>query len=187
MQHHPGYRSSVRHRLLVVLLLAVLGPLLSAGAAAAQEDGTSVGGTITSPPDEAGERAPVEGVEITVSLGDEEVGSDETDDEGAWRVEVPGEGIYEVSLDTGTLPDGLGLRDPERDTLDNVRVRAGQSKNVLFPLGEGAGGGGGWSERFDRLADLAANGIKVGAIVALASVGLSLIFGITGLVNFAHS
>ena len=173
-------------RLLLVLLLALVGPLLLAGTASAQEDGTSVGGTITAPPGDDGERAPVEGVEITVSLGDEEIDTVETDEDGAWRVEVPGAGVYEVAIGTDTLPEDLGLRDPERDTLDNVRVRAGQAKNVLFPLGEGGGGGGGWSNRLDRLADLAANGIKVGAIVALASVGLSLIFGITGLVNFAH-
>ena len=31
------------------------------------------------------------------------------------------------------------------------------------------------------------SGLKVGLLVALASIGLSLIFGVTGLVNFAHS
>jgi neutral amino acid transport system permease protein len=170
-----------------VALLALGALATFGGPAAAQSDAeTSVGGTIFAAPDEpGGERRLIEGVELTVRLGNEEVGSDTTDEAGEWRVEVPGAGNYQVSIDTETLPEDVGLRDPERDVLDNVNVRAGQAKNVLFPLGEG-GGGTTWGDRFDRLADLAANGIKVGAIIALASVGLSLIFGITGLVNFAH-
>jgi len=37
-----------------------------------------------------------------------------------------------------------------------------------------------------RLLNLAVDGLVVGVIIALTSVGLSLIFGVTGLVNFAH-
>jgi branched-chain amino acid transport system permease protein len=40
--------------------------------------------------------------------------------------------------------------------------------------------------RFDEFLQLTVDGIKYGLIIALASVGLSLIFGTTGLTNFAH-
>ena len=46
---------------------------------------------------------------------------------------------------------------------------------------------------FDCLADLgllldfALNGIVLGSILALAAIGLSLVFGTTGLSNFAHA
>ena len=172
---------------LTAFALLLLSLTLSTGVAGAQEAAeASVGGRITLPPDEEGERAPAEGVRFEVRQGDEEIGEDETDDDGRWSVPVPGAGTYEVTIDTETLPEGVGLRDPDRDTLDNVTVRPGQAKNVLFPLGEGSGGGSSLADTFDRLADLAANGVKIGLIVAMAAIGLSLIFGVTGLVNFAH-
>jgi branched-chain amino acid transport system permease protein len=163
-----------------VILVALLG-----GVAHAQASGTSIGGTMFRV-DDAGQRALVPGVKFTVKQGGKVVGTDTTGDDGLWRVEVPGSGTYEVDLDTSTLPDDVGLRDPERAKLDAVEVLEGQQKSVLFPLGEAAAKAT-WGDRFDRFADLAANGLKVGAIIALASVGLSLIFGLTGLVNFAHS
>ncbi|MDT0164420.1 branched-chain amino acid ABC transporter permease [Actinotalea sp. AC32] len=50
------------------------------------------------------------------------------------------------------------------------------------PAGSSATGGFSWS----RLAQQASAGIVFGTLLALASVGLSLIFGTTGLSNFAH-
>lgn len=168
--------------------LVLLSLALFTGTAGAQdENGTTIGGTLVQPADDGGERTPVEGVRFEVRQGDQQVGEDETDADGTWRVPVPGAGIYQVTIDADTLPDDVTLRNPERDTLDNVEVRNGQTKNVLFPLGEGRSQRDSLSKTFDRLANLTANGIKVGAIVALAAIGLSLIFGITGLVNFAHA
>jgi branched-chain amino acid transport system permease protein len=57
---------------------------------------------------------------------------------------------------------------------------------VQFRLVSGEGGGGGGSDFFDRFARLTVEGIKFGLIIAMCSVGLSLIFGTTGLTNFAH-
>ena len=39
---------------------------------------------------------------------------------------------------------------------------------------------------FDQLAGLTLDGIELGVIIAMGAVGLSLIFGVTGLVNFAQ-
>jgi neutral amino acid transport system permease protein len=165
--------------------LAVLFVALAGGVAHAQDSATSLGGTMFRV-DDAGDRQPVPDVRFTVRQGGQVIGTATTGKDGTWRVPVPGPGTYQVELDVKTLPKGVGLRDPERAVLDRVDVRAGQAKVVLFPLGQVASGGSHLSEAFDRLADLAANGIKVGAIVALAAIGLSLIFGVTGLVNFAH-
>ena len=55
---------------------------------------------------------------------------------------LPGAGIYQVTLDAATLPEGVRLTDPSRAELPNVDVIGGQQKVVLFPLEEGEGGGG---------------------------------------------
>jgi branched-chain amino acid transport system permease protein len=54
---------------------------------------------------------------------------------------------------------------------------------VLFQLGEARSSG---FSRVDRLFSLAVDGVRLGLILALCAVGLSLIYGVTGLTNFAH-
>lgn len=138
----------------------------------------SVGGTLR-----RSEDRPVEGVTIVVARGGASVGTAMTASDGTWQVIVPGPGSYNVTLETSTLPRGVKLRDPGRRTLAGVPVRPGQAKIVLFPL---AGATAQAPGRVSRFLNLAVDGLKLGSIVALASVGLSLIFGVTGLVNFAH-
>ncbi len=60
---------------------------------------------------------------------------------------------------------------------------AGQSATVLFSLGDGERTTTGTGSQ--ALA-LAVDGVRFGLLLALAAVGLSLIFGTTGLTNFAH-
>lgn len=151
--------------------------LMQASAFAA---GESVRGTLIITVD--GEREPVAGAVIVVSQDGTETGSAETDETGAWEVPLPGPGTYAVRLDTSTLPDGVALTDPERDELPAVTVREGTNRAVAFPLGESAGG----APLYDRAGALFVAGLKLGAIIALAAVGLSLIYGVTGLVNFAQ-
>lgn len=103
--------------------------------------------------------------------------------DGSWEVALPGPGTYRVALDVSTLPEGVDLRDPDRSVLDGVEVRAGQHKSVVFALGDRDVDTAGWPT---RLLNLAVKGLIYGSIVSLAAVGLSLIFGVTGLVNFAH-
>lgn len=152
-----------------------------ADAPPATEQNEAIGGTLTRVVD--GERTGVEGVRITVSIGGDRVGRDTTDEDGEWLVGVPGPGTYDVELDEDSLPDEVSLRNPDRNPLVDVAVRPGQTRRVLFPLGERSGG---TSQALDRLIDLFAQGIRLGAITALAALGLSLIYGVTGLVNFAH-
>ncbi|WEV79054.1 carboxypeptidase regulatory-like domain-containing protein [Janibacter cremeus] len=176
---------------------AVAGP---ASLAAAEEP--AITGILRGP-----DREPIEGVTLTVT----DAGSATTDAKGEWRIEVPGPGTYEVTLDTSTLPDGLQTRDKGGETLPAVQVRAGRDSTVIFPLipqGEqqesgtpsgtddadstesdtsaGTTAGDGGSDFTGRFLQLVVEGIKYGTIIAITSVGLSLVFGTTGLINFAH-
>jgi neutral amino acid transport system permease protein len=127
---------------------------------------------------------PVEGVEIVVETpDDEEVGRAESDVNGVWTVPVEQPGRYRVTLDVDTLPDDTELRDPERNPLE-IDVFPGRATTALFALGEGVGGAG--PNTAERLAQSTVNGVKFGLIVAMASIGLSLIFGTTRLINFSH-
>jgi neutral amino acid transport system permease protein len=168
-----------------IALTAFLGGLLivlclGAGTASAQEDGEAVQGTLVS----AGQ--PVAGVKIDVKVeGGVAVGSAVSDDKGKWRVDVPSGGRYEISLDTATLPEGVGLINPDQQTL-RVQVFSGNVRTVLFRIAPGGAASEKSDSKLDRVPQLVFDGINFGLIIALAALGLSLIYGTTGLTNFAH-
>jgi neutral amino acid transport system permease protein len=127
---------------------------------------------------------PVQGVEITVKKEDgTEVGRGVTDAQGEFALPLPGPGRYTATLNKDTLPKGVQPRDPSRTTL-TFSVRTSGPRALLFPLGEAVGGG--TTGRFERFLQLLVEGIKLGLIIGISAVGLSLIFGTTGLTNFAH-
>jgi branched-chain amino acid transport system permease protein len=136
--------------------------------------------------DESGEQVGAEGVEITVESADGSFSETvESDADGAFEVPVPAPGAYTVTLDVDSLPDEVVLRNADRSTLD-VTLRVGQARNVLFPLDFGEAATRDVSTTFDRALRLGVQGIRFGLIIAMCAIGLSLIFGTTGLVNFAH-
>ena len=144
--------------------------------------GGTIGGTLVYRA--AGERTPVEGVTLTVSQDGTQIGTAVSDADGRWEVPLPGPGTYQVTLDGSTLPEGVTLTDPTRVELPNVAVLSGQRRSVIFALGEGRTGG---VAAYARLGSLLVAGLKLGATIALAAVGLSLIYAVTRLVNFAHA
>ena len=180
-------------RRLLTLLLAALVALGLAGvlapAASAQEaegEEAELVGTIDYE-DEEGTDVPIPGVEITASTADgEELDTVTTGEDGTFSIVVPGAGDYVVVLDPDTLPEGISLRTEERGTLE-LSLNPGQRRNLLFPtvLGEGGARESG-SSKISQVPQLAFEGLKFGLIIAMSAVGLSLIFGTTGLVNFAH-
>jgi len=161
--------------------LMAVGLVLSTPLPAAAQ-GETIGGTLVYRADD--ERTPVEGVSITVSQDGTPIGTAVSDAEGRWSVPLPGPGSYQVTLDVATLPEGVTLTDPATAELTNVAVIGGQRRSVIFPLGEGTTSG---VTTYARIGALFVAGLKLGATIALAALGLSLIYGVTRLVNFAHA
>jgi branched-chain amino acid transport system permease protein len=125
---------------------------------------------------------PVEGVKLTVTDSDgDEVGEATSDAEGRFAIPVPENGEYTIEIDPESLPEGTFLRN-EEDVERTVRV-LGFSATVQFQIGPDTRETTG---TFERAIELFANGLLFGLILALASLGLSMIFGTTGLTNFAH-
>ena len=150
--------------------------VLGLGAGPAAADGETIFGFLRN-----GDK-PVAGAEVTVTGAGGFSAKAVSDDKGRWDVPVPKDGPYTVSIDDKTLPKGVFLRDESAKSL-KVDVAFGQNKPVLFPLGASTRK---VASKWDEAAQLTAEGFRFGLIIALAAVGLSLIFGTTGLTNFAH-
>ena len=182
-------------RRLALALVAAVAVLALAPGAGAQEEpgqdepageggGETIAGTLRYE-DEAGENVFVEEVAITVESDDGSFSETaESDAEGRFEVSVPEPGRYSATIDPDDLPDEVSLGDEDRATL-TFSVAPQQTRTVQFRLQSGEGGGGG-GQTLDRLARLTVEGIRFGLIIAICAIGLSLIFGTTGLVNFAH-
>jgi branched-chain amino acid transport system permease protein len=85
-----------------------------------------------------------------------------------------------VTINADDLPDEVVLSGEESRT---VTVDPGRRQPVNFPLDDGARSeGGGTVPAVQLLVD----GLRFGLLIAITAVGLSLIFGTTGLTNFAH-
>jgi branched-chain amino acid transport system permease protein len=130
-------------------------------------------------------RTPVQGVTVNVLKADgTPIGEAVTGKDGLCTISVPSRDDYVIELNLATLPDGLTLIDAEKQKVAvNRDLFTTNTKRVTFFTGESATAGASASERIlQRLSD----GIRLGLIIAMCSVGLSLVFGTTGLTNFAH-
>ena len=121
--------------------------------------------------------------------------------DGKAEVDAPVRGDYVFNLDTSTLPDqALG---PAINPLKISIAQGDQGDPAYFLLtpggastnpgnsaspspGSGSGSGGHSTDYFALISNLTVNGIIFGLLIALASIGVSLIYGTTGLSNFAH-
>lgn len=129
-----------------------------------------------------GKKQPVEGVEISIAdPSGAVVAEGATDVKGIARIAVPSDGSFTVTIDTDTLPEGLTVA----DGLDNrtVTVTAGLGGNANFNLGEALPEP---ASKMSLLPKTIFNGLRFGLVIAIMSVGLSLIYATTGLSNFAH-
>ena len=166
-------------------------------------EGAGVQGTLQYRSDDPEEtdRIPIEGAEVVVYTAElspdgrsivtvgEEVGSGTSAADGTFSVDVPAAGDYAVEVAVDTLPEGVELVDEDRAQLP-LRLGENQRRNVLFNLAEGEAAAAardrGSAPFFDRAARLFVEGVKFGLIIGMCAIGLSLIYGTTGLVNFAH-
>ena len=160
------------------VLLVLAGVMMAPTTASAQEAPTVSGQLLF-------EDEPVAGVDVTVADIDGSFTATATSDEqGNWSVEVPAKSAsYDVTLVVETLPDGVSLATDSVSTLQIAISRPGQERRANFSLGERVDTG---TPKGEQIAQAAVNGVKLGLILAMCSVGLSLIFGTTGLINFAH-
>lgn len=131
------------------------------------------------------DRKPIEGVLVKVTKIDGTViGEASTGADGLCKISVPSRDDYIITIDQTSLPDGLVLIDSTKDKVQIPQsLFTTNNKRVTFFTGEGAAAGATGAERIlQRLSD----GLRLGIIIAMCSVGLSLVFGTTGLTNFAH-
>ncbi len=146
-----------------------------------EEEGPFIRGKLTDETDPSTEK-PVSGVEVTVlDESGQEVGTATSDQDGEFAIAVPGSGDYTVKVNVDTLPEGTFLRDP--GDVENTVSVVGFDVTVQFPIGPDTRNPTGLA---NEIADLTTTGILFGLILALSALGLSMIFGTTGLTNFAH-
>ncbi|WP_259124864.1 branched-chain amino acid ABC transporter permease [Leucobacter aridicollis] len=140
-----------------------------------------------------------------------------TDENGRWSFPITQEGTYEVALDTATLPEGQFPRATDTRSVEVALFESASALFPLTDdpdaaatptapgSGETAGSGSGEATPGDdeattttkpsatnafswpRFWQQAASGLRMGLLLALGAVGLSLVFGTTGLSNFAHA
>ena len=131
------------------------------------------------------EKKPVTGVKVSVSnSAGLAIGEGVTDSAGLATIPVPAKDDYVVTLDVVSLPSGVTLVEGTKTVVNIVKDSfTTNSKRVTFFAGSVGESG---ASLFDRVAQRLVDGIRLGLIIAICSVGLSLIFGTTGLTNFAH-
>ena len=127
-------------------------------------------------------RAPLANVTVTAKSGDF-TGTTKSAANGSWNIGVPEQGTYEIELDESTLPEGIKLADGQENPR-SVTFSQTSNLSVIFAFGKGI-----VVQQQDfgqNLLNRLVAGLSFGLLLALAAVGLSLIFGTTGLTNFAH-
>ena len=177
-------------RLRLAALLPIVACALIVGGfspAAAANDTIDVNGTLTDsrtdPP------KPVPGVKISVDMDGAEVASGVSGPDGKFSLPLPGEPddllgeVITVKLDSSSLPAGTTLTDKKK-TEYKVTVKTNFDIPIGYRIGpKSAGDRPLWEQVIER----GVNGVFLGLLLALAAIGLSLIFGTTGLTNFAHA
>lgn len=121
--------------------------------------------------------------DVKLTVTDESGASQEvtTSETGKWNVSVDKEGTYTVKLDESSLPEDLDVDTGEV----TVQAKFGTTVPALLTVRTADYNAG--SSKVDEIIQSTVNGLRLGLLLALASVGLSLIYGTTGLSNFAHA
>lgn len=146
-------------------------------------DNGCIQGTITD-----SEREPAQDVDVDVAGPGGFAETATTNADGRWSVSVDEAGEYTVSVDQATLPKGQYLTnaaDAERKVQATLNANVGQ----IFQLSDQKGAtttSDSSSVSPQRAWQQFASGIRLGLLIALASIGLSLIYGTTGLSSFSH-
>ena len=175
-----GVLALVAALLLAPLLLLAASPAQAAASLCMPDEKTScLVGTLRT------EAGLVEGVDLTVTGPDGEETTVTSDETGKWNLPVTEPGDYTVVLVEDSLPEGTAV---VGNTEKTVKVTIGEKQTTYPALFEvRTGDYDDASSRSDLFIQSIVNGLRLGLLLALASVGLSLIYGTTGLSNFAHA
>lgn len=168
----------------------VAGALLLFGSgadAASAEEGLSIIASVQNQTVDAGvsQKRPVAGVTITVtSPTGAIIGTGVTDNAGLISFPIPARDNYIVTLDIATLPDGFTMIDSAK-SISNINKDdfTTSVKRATFFTGSSNTS---TQTLLNRMIQRGADGLRLGLVIAMCAVGLSLIFGTTGLTNFAH-
>jgi neutral amino acid transport system permease protein len=172
----PAKRGVLALFALVLALLAVVGTGSPAFANDEESGYTNfVSGNVKN------EGNPLEGVRLVIE-GNGFVGEVRTDVEGKWTIGVPEGGTYNVTLDQSTLPDGVAVLDGGETQSVTIGPSGRVTKNFFIGQGERI-----TISLTDQIVSRVVYGLNFGLMLALAAVGLSLVFGTTGLSNFSHA
>ncbi|MGH3981781.1 MAG: branched-chain amino acid ABC transporter permease [Pseudonocardiaceae bacterium] len=186
--------------LLRALLVALIAPLIAGAAlltlaapALAAEQPSPAAPTPSQPPPPDEQGLPVSGTLRNVDgtllagvrvqaldSGGQQVASTDSDTRGRWELTVPRPGEYTFRIDQESLPRGVNvlqgevIRDVAPGTLSLVVFRFGEQREGLQ------------TSATAQVLRILIDGIRFGLVIGITGVGLSLIFGTTGLTNFAH-
>ena len=168
----------------------VVGSLLMFGTSAksvSADDGLSIIASVQNQTvvDGVSQKTPVAGVNITVtSSSGTVIGTGVTDAMGLISFPVEARDDYVVTLDIATLPDGFTMIDDAKAVSNIMKDDFTTSvKRATFFTGSSNTSS---QTLIDRMIQRGADGLRLGLVIAMCAVGLSLIFGTTGLTNFAH-
>ena len=175
---------------LLRVFAVVVGSLLMFGTpaqGATPEDGLSIVASVQNQTvlDGVSQKEPVAGVTITVTaVSGDVIGTGTTDTEGLVSFPVPARDDYFVALDIPSLPSGFAMID-EAKAISSIKKDdfTTSVKRATFFTGSSNNSS---QTLLDRMIQRGADGLRLGLVIAMCAVGLSLIFGTTGLTNFAH-
>src|SRR4051794_511503 len=129
--------------------------------------------------------------DVKISVEDETgkaVGKGTSNASGVFDIPLPGKSIdnlgktFTVRIDKASLPKGTALRNPKQVAL-KVSLKLDSDVFVTFPIGKDSNTNTGTAVQGLQLA---VGGLVFALCLAMAALGLSMIFGTTGLTNFAH-
>ncbi|MBA3310022.1 MAG: branched-chain amino acid ABC transporter permease [Nocardioidaceae bacterium] len=133
--------------------------------------------------------SPVEGVKLTVvDEAGKKVAEGTSDATGRFDLKLPGTAFdvlgntYTVEIDPDTFPEGSYLTNPG-DIKNQVHIQIDTDIAINYDIGPDVTTDDPlWDQALDNLI----SGLFAGLLLAVAAIGLSLVFGTTGLTNFAH-
>jgi len=151
----------------------------------------------------ASDRSNVPDIDVTVTGPGGFSEDATTGDDGHVIVPIADPGTYSVEVDESSIPKDAGV--VRGDNPREVVVPGGDTEvPAFFAIGEAIGGSSstpapgstsapstgssssGGASLIDRILPRVATGLIFGLLIALAAIGVSLIYGTTGLNNFAH-